>query len=83
MHIAGGAAAAFRREIETADDPVAKEAEIEARLQALASPFLTAEATGQDIIDPAETRELLAEFLEDAQRVLVTQLGPPTVSFRP
>lgn len=83
MHIAGGAAAAFRREISEADDPAAKEAEIEARLQALASPFLTAESTGQDIIDPADTRRLLAEFLEDAQRVLYTQLGPPTLPFRP
>ncbi len=83
MHIAGGAAAAFRRDIEASEDPAAKEAEIEARLQALASPFLTAEATGQDIIDPVDTRALLAEFLEDAQRVLFTQLGSPSVPYRP
>ena len=54
MHIAGGAAAAYRREIESAPDPEDKRAEIEARLKALASPFRTAEATGQDIIDPRE-----------------------------
>ena len=58
MHIAGGASAAYRREIEAADDPAAKQAEIEARLQRLASPFRTAEATGQDIIDPRDTRPL-------------------------
>ena len=56
MHIAGGASAAYRREIEAAADPDAKRAEIEARLQAVASPFRTAEATGQDIIDPRDTR---------------------------
>ena len=34
--------------------PRASSAEIEARLQRLASPFRTAEATGQDIIDPRD-----------------------------
>ena len=80
MHIEGGASAAYRREIETADDPAAKRREIEARLESLASPFRTAEATGQDIIDPRDTRPLLCEFVEDAQRVLRTQLGPDRVS---
>ena len=83
MHISGGAAAAYRREIESADDPEAKRVEIEDRLNALASPFRTAEATGQDIIDPAETRPLLAEFVADAQRVLATQLGPPALPYLP
>lgn len=83
MHILGGVAAAYRREIETADDPAAKKAEIEARLNALASPFRTAEATGQDIIDPQETRALLCEFVEDAQRVLSGQLGPARLPYLP
>ena len=75
MHIAGGASAAYRAEIDAAEDPEAKREEIEARLQALASPFRTAEATGQDIIDPRETRAHLCEFVADAQRVIQTQLG--------
>lgn len=75
MHIAGGASAAYRAEIDAAEDPEAKRMEIEARLQALASPFRTAEATGQDIIDPRETRAHLCEFVADAQRVIQTQLG--------
>jgi len=83
MHIAGGAAAAYRREIETADDPEGKREEIEARLQAIASPFRTAEATGQDIIDPRDTRPLLCEFVEEAQAILKTQLGPTAVPYRP
>lgn len=83
MHIAGGATAAYRREIEAADDPDAKRQEIEDRLNAIASPFRTAEATGQDIIDPRETRPLLAEFVEDAQRILKSQLGPPHMPYLP
>ena len=83
MHIAGGASAAYRREIESAPDPAAKRAEIEERLRALASPFRTAEATGQDIIDPAETRPLLCEFVADAQRVLARQLGPSPLPYLP
>jgi acetyl-CoA carboxylase carboxyltransferase component len=75
MHIAGGASAAYRREIESSDDPEGKRQEIEARLQAIASPFRTAEATGQDIIDPRDTRARLADFVEDAQPILRTQLG--------
>ena len=83
MHIAGGASAAYRREIEQAADPEAKRAEIEARLTALASPFRTAEATGQDIIDPRDTRSVLCEFVEVSQRVLETQLGPPRIPYLP
>ena len=83
MPIVGGVAAAYRREIEAAPDPAAKRAEIEARLQAVASPFRTAEATGQDIIDPRDTRPLLVDFVHDAQRILSRQLGPPLVPYRP
>ncbi len=83
MHISGGASAAYRRVIEESEDPEATRKEIEARLEAIASPFRTAEATGQDIIDPAETRQLVVEFVRDAQRVLASQLGPPLVPYRP
>ena len=83
MHIAGGVSAAYRREIETASDPAARQAEIEARLNAIASPFRTAEATGQDIIDPRQTRALLCEFVEDAQRVIASQRGTPSMPYLP
>jgi acetyl-CoA carboxylase carboxyltransferase component len=83
MHIAGGASAAYRREIDDADDPDAKRLEIEARLNALASPFRTAEATGQDIIDPRTTRALACQFVEDVQDILQTQLGLPPYPYRP
>jgi acetyl-CoA carboxylase carboxyltransferase component len=83
MHISGGASAAYRREIESAPDPETKRREIEARLNAIASPFRTAEATGQDIIDPRGTREVLCEFVEDAQRILARQLGTPNTPYLP
>ena len=83
MHIAGGVSAAYRREIETASDPAARQAEIEARLNAIASPFRTAEATDQDIIDPRQTRALLCEFVEDAQRVIASQRGTPSMPYLP
>jgi acetyl-CoA carboxylase carboxyltransferase component len=83
MHIEGGTLAAYRRDIREAADPEAARVEIEAKLKALASPFRTAEATGQDIIDPRDTRPLLCEFVEEAQPILRTQLGPSAVPYRP
>jgi acetyl-CoA carboxylase carboxyltransferase component len=83
MHISRGASAAYRREIEQADDPNAKRLEVEQRLQALTSPFRTAEATAQDIIDPATTRLRLVEFVRDAQRVLALPGAPSRIPYRP
>jgi acetyl-CoA carboxylase carboxyltransferase component len=82
MHVGSGTLPAYRREIESAADPSAKQREIESRLTAIASPFRTAEATGQDIIDPRTTRARLCEFVESAQDVIQTQLGPGR-GFRP
>jgi len=80
MHIEGGTYAAYRREIEAAPDPEAKLEEIEQRLKAIASPFRTAEAFSiEDIIDPRDTRPLICDFIEAAQSVLKTQLGPTMV----
>jgi acetyl-CoA carboxylase carboxyltransferase component len=79
MHIEGGAGVAYRREIEAAPDPEAMLQEIEERLETLASPFRSAEAFAvEEIIDPRETRPLLVEFVEQAQRILHSQLGPAT-----
>jgi acetyl-CoA carboxylase carboxyltransferase component len=85
MHIEGGTSIAYKREIEAADDPAARRREIEARLQALASPIRNAHAFGvEDIIDPRDTRPLLVDFIEDAVRVTGTDLGPRSgLSYRP
>ena len=77
MHIEGGVDAAYRREIATADDPDAKREEIQNRLKRLASPFRTAQTfLVEEIIDPRNTRPLLCDFVESAQPVIKTQLGP-------
>lgn len=84
MHISGGVSAAYKRVIEEADDPEAKRAEIEARLDALASPFRTAEAFNiEDIMDPRDTRPMLCEFIEMAQSMIATQLGPTSTPYMP
>jgi len=85
MHVEGGTMAAYRREIEAAADPEAKRQEIERRLQAIASPFRTAEAFNiEEIIDPQDTRPILCDFVEAAQRVIRNQLGPKSgPSYRP
>lgn len=90
MHIEGGVSAAYRRDIASSDNPEAKREEIEARLNAMSSPFRTAEATGGegnghgiDIIDPRDTRPLLCDFVEMSQDMIDTQLGPPLFPYMP
>ena len=76
MHIEGGTAIAYKRDIESATDPEAKRQEIEARLQSISSPFRNAHAFGiEEIIDPRDTRPLLVDSVHDAWRVVRTQLG--------
>src|SRR5690606_39380046 len=63
LPIAGGLEAAYKAEIEAAEDPKAKLEEIEARLNRLRSPFRTAERfMVEEIIDPRDTRRLLCDF---------------------
>jgi len=77
LPVEGGVAAAFRREIAAADDPKAREKELEAELRAHASPFRTAEALGvEEIIDPRETRPILCDYIALAEQRLKINLGP-------
>ena len=77
LPVEGGVKAAYRREIEAAPDPAAREKEIEEELRQLASPFRTAEAFAvEDLIDPRETRPYLCQFIDALQPRLKTQLGP-------
>jgi acetyl-CoA carboxylase carboxyltransferase component len=76
--------AAYKRQIEAAEDPESCRQKIEARLNVLASPFRTAERFGiEEIIDPFETRPLLCEWVETAYRLLPSQLGPKRRGLRP
>src|SRR4051812_19444791 len=68
LPLEGGIEAAYRAEIEAADDPVAKLKEIEDRLNKLRSPFRSAEKFWvEEIIDPRKTRSLLCEFARLAE----------------
>ncbi|HPG26983.1 MAG: propionyl-CoA carboxylase [Spirochaetaceae bacterium] len=65
LPIEGGVDVAFRREIESAPDPDARRAELEAALAARRSPMLRAEAFSiHDLIDPRETRPRLCRWIE-------------------
>ncbi len=86
LPLEGGIEAAYRRELEAAEDPVALRAEIEARLDAVRSPFRTAERFGiEEIIDPRATRALLCEWAADAHELVTHELaaGPKRRGPRP
>jgi acetyl-CoA carboxylase carboxyltransferase component len=68
LPLEGGIEAAYRAEIDAAADPKAKLAEIEERLNALRSPFRSAEKFWvEEIVDPRKTRSLLCEFARLAE----------------
>ena len=82
LPLEGGIEAAYRAEIDAADDPGAKLAEIEARLEALRSPFRTAEAFWvEDIVDPRDTRRLVCDFANLAAPLRTP--GPARFAMRP
>jgi acetyl-CoA carboxylase carboxyltransferase component len=80
LPIAGGLEAAYRAELEAAEDPAAALAAIRARLERVRSPFRTAERFGiEEIILPSKTRAALCAFAALAQRRLepgVRRRGP-------
>jgi acetyl-CoA carboxylase carboxyltransferase component len=84
LPLEGGLEAAYRREIEAADDPVAHLDSLRQRYDALASPFRTAERFGiEEVIDPRATRTVLCEWVADAYRLLPEQLGVKGRGYRP
>ena len=84
LPIEGGVQAAYRRDIEAAEDPDARRRELEDMLEQYRSPFRTAEAFGiEEIIDPRDTRPLLCDWVELAYEITATQLGPKSRTPRP
>jgi acetyl-CoA carboxylase carboxyltransferase component len=85
LPIEGGLEVAFKRLLAGAPDAEALKAEIAERLESVRSPFRTAEAfLVEEIIDPAQTRPLLCEWVADAYAVLATHsLGPKGRGLRP
>lgn len=68
LPLEGGVEAAYRADIEAAEDPAAERQAIETRLNALRSPFRSAEKFWvEEIIDPRRTRSLLCDFARLAE----------------
>ncbi len=84
LPIEGGVQAAYRRDIEAAENPDARRRELENMLEQYRSPLRTAEAFGiEEIIDPRDTRPLLCDWVKQAYEILPTQLGPKSRTPRP
>ena len=84
LPIEGGVQAAYRRDIEAADDPDARRRELEDMLEQYRSPLKTAEAFGvEEVIDPRDTRPLLCDWVRLAYEIIPTQLGPKARTPRP
>jgi acetyl-CoA carboxylase carboxyltransferase component len=82
LPIEGGLEAAYRAQLEAAPDPPKLMGEIEQRLNAVRSPFRTAEHFEiEEIIDPRDTRPVLVEFANFASRAL--DKGPSSFQYRP
>lgn len=83
LPLEGGIEAAYRADIDAAEDKPGKLKEIEERLNKLRSPFRSAEKFWvEEIIDPRKTRSLLCEFARLAEPL--RKEGPPeNMTIRP
>jgi acetyl-CoA carboxylase carboxyltransferase component len=82
LPMAGGIEAAYKRQLEAADDPEAELKALYRKFEAMRSPFRTAEAfIAEEIIDPRDTRPLVVEFVHHAYRVLKAE--PRSFGMRP
>ncbi len=84
LPLEGGVAVAFRREIAEAADPVAKHAELEAKLSGRRDPYGRAESFSvHDLIDPRDTRPALCDWLAWTRPLLEEHVGPRAYTMRP
>lgn len=82
LPLEGGIEAAYRADLDAADDRQEKLEEIEDRLNKLRSPFRSAESFWiEEIIDPRNTRSLLCEFANIAAPL--RDPGPRSFGMRP
>jgi propionyl-CoA carboxylase beta chain len=73
LPIEGGLEVAFKRMLAESPDAAALKDEIAARLEAVRSPFRTAESfLVEEIVDPADTRPLLCDWVEQAYTSLAS-----------
>jgi acetyl-CoA carboxylase carboxyltransferase component len=82
MPFEGGIEAAYKADLEAAEDPELLRNEIEGRLAYARSPMRAAESFGvTDIIDPRDTRRILCDFAVGAYTTLTP--GPRARTMRP
>ena len=74
LPVEGGLEVAYKRALAESDDPDALRAQLLAAAEGVRSPFRTAEAfLVEDIVDPADTRGLLCEWVLDAYAALAAR----------
>jgi len=84
LPLEGGIEAAFKSLLADAEDPEALRKEILERMEAVRSPFRTAEHFGiEEIIDPRDTRPLLCEWAARAHSLVSRDPRPPMRAPRP
>ncbi|MCW2571779.1 MAG: biotin dependent acyl-CoA carboxylase [Frankiales bacterium] len=82
LPVEGGLEVAFKRMLAESADAAGLKDEIAARLEAVRSPFRTAEAfLVEEIVDPADTRPLLCDWVAQAYTTLASV--PPHRGTRP
>lgn len=86
LPVEGGLEVAFKRRLAEAGEEAARlKDELAAQLEEVRSPFRTAEAfLVEDVVDPADTRPLLCDWVRSAYETLRTEpLGPRSPGYRP
>ncbi|OLO27311.1 methylmalonyl-CoA carboxyltransferase [Alkalihalophilus pseudofirmus] len=84
LPVEGGVQVAYRRDLEASDNPEHLLQQLIEQMEAVRSPFRTAEVFGiEEIIDPRDTRPLLCEWVKGAYDLLPQQLGPLERPMRP
>ncbi|MEU3271237.1 carboxyl transferase domain-containing protein [Saccharomonospora sp. NPDC006951] len=83
LPVEGGVEAGFARDIEESADPEAYRAAINENFKNIADPWRTVEAFGVEaMIDPRETRVMVADFLNASLHRVHTDLGPQRRQWR-
>ena len=86
LPVESGVALAVRRDIEAAEDPDARRAELEEEMAKAQSVMPRALEFGvHDVIDPRDTRPVLCDWVEEVQTQVAdhARAGAPRYSMRP
>ena len=86
LPVESGVELAFRREIEAAEDPAARRAELEEEMAKAQSVMPRSEELGvHDLIDPRDTRPVICAWVKEIQTSIAAhaRAGAPRYSIRP